>query len=291
MGATLYPQALEYLEALRISQIFNLMDWNDGKPLGGVSNLNELKERLPALYTGLPSFECVINPQIPFGTDRVIIRMGWSSGDDFVKDTPNYSPRSITVSAKFDDPTSARRGLKGLKDLYTETVLKERLFAVELPEDVANLYKRGLDYLHQHLLYDHGFIGGEAPQGEYDSETYQAWQKEAWIGHVKFLIPVWKRLGLNPQEISYYYFKANLSYREPAPSLEDVLGVVADKSFDGSRLPYVDAEFNGRQVKVDMAIPYGVPDLGIGVLDYAMRMQTEGQEGVLEDFLERVQKC
>jgi len=104
IGEVLYPRAIEYLQPLNISDIFDFKDMGQECVLEGISNLEELRYNTQTIAHMLPEFYAQINPEFGMGTDMVRISLS--------NRLPiRHYPRAIKIEAEFGDPQSSLRNL------------------------------------------------------------------------------------------------------------------------------------------------------------------------------------
>lgn len=291
----------------------------------GIVDLGGLTRNVGAIAFTWPRFDATINPTVPVGTNSVRISMYYDGSDDSEvvrremgqiaedyrqgKITPKdeyhertlkgiaeaverekqnpseYKQRSVCIAARFDDPQSARIGLRQLGTIYPEMLFEEELLAVGLPQEIAEAHRKALDYLHQHWLYDHRL--GQKPDYEFDDADYHRFTKDANLQHMRFLTPHLQGLGIVPITASYFYGDLKPTERRSVPitSFGDVVDIIANESYDRPHIPEISAMFGDRKVEMDFSRGNGT----FGIFDFGVVIENRGRERTLEDILERVQ--
>ncbi len=312
--AYLKPLNVSDISNLRVS-------FDDEKLPGGITNLEGLSRDIAAIAHIWPEFDAVINPSVPVGKPSVRISMHYNGLDEIEiltreleqiaedyrqgKTTPKdeseektlkaivksvemgrqqpseYKQRSIRIAAKFDEPEAARIGLRQLITLFPEMLFEEELFAVKLPEDIAEKHRKASDYLHAHWCYEHDL--GPKPDYEFNAVTYHRLTKDANMLHLLFSANILQGLGIAPRAAKHFSESKTISV--PVSNYEDVAALIADDKYASPHIPTVSAAFGDRSVELD----FNGGNATFGIFDLSVAIKNMAQAGTLEDILEKVQ--
>lgn len=290
----------------------------------GIADLEGLMRNVSAIASTWPVFDAVINPAVPVGTNNVRISMHYDGFDDIEvvrteleqmaedykqgkitpqnkyherflrgivesvereKQTPSeYRQRSISIATRFDDPQTARIGLRQLGTIFPEMLFEEELLAVELPQETAEAHRKARDYLHAHWLYDHKL--GPKPDYKFDDATYHRLTKDANLQHLEFLAPYLQGFGVVPTTASNFAESGSMERAiVPVSQYDEVVTLMKDEKYTDPHIPKISALFDGKKVELDFSKGNAI----FGIFDFGVVIENRDREWTLEDILERVQ--
>jgi len=174
--------------------------------------------------------------------------------------------------------------LRPLIHLYPEVLFEEELFAFTIPSEIDVMHKKASDYLHDHWSYNHG-LSDSKPEGEFNTDRYMTLHREANLQHLQFLASALQRTDIQPRIVRWYNSRANMDYKIPVTSVDEVVEIVRNPNYDNPHIPEIEAIFLGRNIMLDFSKGNGT----FGIFNYAVRIENKNGKGTLEDILERVQ--
>ncbi len=245
LGRIVYNYAFNHLRPLRILAAENVRDfYTESKISNHPLNFEELTMMVTRNSTLHPFFDARISPPVEIGADKVRIFISYfgSNEQDELGEEECIDQRLIKLGSKRSLTDGA--DLKPLIELFPEMIIKERLYAFRLPQEVLGMQKQ-LERLSKKLIST-----GVEEEEFYHIDEYVGLYFDATTAHLRATENMLKSSGITIVSASWYDDPTNMVHSIPIRNMTHALMLMDSKDYKTLDLPVITGNYRGHAVKL-----------------------------------------